>query len=302
MKKLYGALFLLSIIWSMSFLFIKLLLEELGPENVVFYRCLFGAITLLIVLLIFKVKIPYGELPKLWLLLGISLFNHAIPWLLISVSETHIQSNEAAVLNAFTPIATLVIGFFFFSQKIQNKQWIGLLVGIIGLIIMMNFHISSIFSHNILYSLIMVIVTFCYGIGTHLTKKYLQQIDVILVSFITVGLSAISSFIYTLLTGNLVIKPLANMNVLGSLIVLGVLGSGVAYLLFYYMVKEGSAEFATMVTYIVPVFAALWGFLFINEPISPKMVVGLIILLVGVYITTSKRKVKIKKANTNAAS
>lgn len=301
MKKLYAALFVLSIIWSTSFLFIKLLLNELSPEGIVFYRCFFGAITLLIIMLLKKVKIDYKNLPKLGLIIAISLFNHAIPWLFLSLSETHLQSNEAAILNAFTPIATLVIGYFFFTQKIVKKQWIGLFVGIIGLIIMMNIKLSTIFSNNVYYSLLMIFVTFCYGLGSHLTKKYLQKIDVLIVSFLTLGISACFGFFYMVFLGKATIKPFVNLEVFSGLLGLGVLCSGLAYLLFYFMVKEGSAEFATMVTYIVPVFASIWGFFFLNEPLTLKMVTGLLIVLLGVYITNSKQKTKIN-TNANAAS
>ncbi|MET3194289.1 DMT family transporter [Bacillus sp. OAE603] len=302
MKKLYVALFLLSIIWSTSFLFIKLLLNDISPEGIVFYRCFFGATTLLIIMLIKKVRIDFKNLPKMGLLIAISLFNHAIPWLFLSFSETHLQSNEAAILNAFTPIATLVIGIFFFSQKIVSKQWIGLFVGIIGLMIMMNIKLSTIFSNNIYYSLLMIFVTFCYGLGSHLTKKYLQKIDVLIVSFLTLGISAFFGFIYMVLAGKGTVKPFVNIEVFGGILGLGVLCSGLAYLLFYYMVKEGSAEFATMVTYIVPVFASIWGFFFLNEPLTIKMVAGLLIVLVGVFITNSKKTTRIKNKNANAAS
>ncbi|MEH6936702.1 DMT family transporter [Bacillus sp. JJ664] len=302
MKKLYVALFLLSIIWSTSFLFIKLLLNDISPEGIVFYRCFFGAITLLIIMLIKKVKIDLKNLPKMGLLITISLFNHAVPWLFLSFSETHLQSNEAAILNAFTPIATLVIGIFFFSQKIVSKQWIGLFVGIIGLMIMMNIKLSTIFSNNIYYSLLMIFVTFCYGLGSHLTKKYLQKIDVLIVSFLTLGISAVFGFIYMVIAGKGTVEPFVNIEVFGGTLGLGVLCSGLAYLLFYYMVKEGSAEFATMVTYIVPVFASIWGFFFLHEPLTIKMVVGLLIVLLGVFITNSKKTAKIKNKNANAAS
>ncbi|WP_088043959.1 DMT family transporter [Bacillus sp. EAC] len=302
MKKLYAALFLLSIIWSTSFLFIKLLLNDISPEGIVFYRCLFGSLTLLIIMLVKKVKIEYKNLPKFSLIIAISLFNHAIPWLFLSLSETHLQSNQAAMLNAFTPIATLVIGYFFFSQKILKNQWIGLIVGIIGVGIMMNINLSTILSNNIFYSLLMIFVTFCYGLGSHLTKKYLQNIDVLIVSFLTLGISAVFGFFYMIIAGKGTLKPFIELHVFGGVIGLGILCSGLAYLLFYYMVKEGSAEFATMVTYIVPVFASIWGFLFLKEPLSLKMIAGLLIVLIGVYISNSKKKIKIKSTKANAAS
>ncbi|MFB7140582.1 DMT family transporter [Gottfriedia sp. NPDC056225] len=302
MKKLYTALFLLSIIWSTSFLFIKLLLNDIGPEAIVFYRCFFGAVTLLIIMLIKKVKIDFKNLPKMSLIIIISLFNHAIPWLFLSFSETHLQSNEAAILNAFTPIATLLIGYFFFSQRIKRMQGIGLFIGIIGLMIMMNINPSTIFSNNIIYSLLMLFVTFCYGLGSHLTKKYLQKIDVLTISFLTLAISGVFSFIYMCFVGKGTVKPFVNLEVFSGVFGLGVLCSGLAYLLFYYMVKEGSAEFATMVTYIVPVFASVWGFFFLDEPLTYKMVIGLLIVLLGVFITNSKKKSKISNSKANAAS
>ncbi|PEJ60388.1 MULTISPECIES: DMT family transporter [unclassified Bacillus (in: firmicutes)] len=302
MKKLYTALFLLSIIWSTSFLFIKLLLNDIGPEAIVFYRCFFGAVTLLIIMLIKKVKIDFKNLPKMSLIIIISLFNHAIPWLFLSFSETHLQSNEAAILNAFTPIATLLIGYFFFSQRIQRMQGIGLFIGIIGLMIMMNINPSTIFSNNIIYSVLMLFVTFCYGLGSHLTKKYLQKIDVLTISFLTLAISGVFSFIYMCIVGKGTLKPFVNLEVFSGVFGLGVLCSGLAYLLFYYMVKEGSAEFATMVTYIVPVFASVWGFFFLDEPLTYKMVIGLLIVLLGVFITNSKKKSKISNSKANAAS
>lgn len=302
MKKLYAALFVLSIIWSTSFLFIKVLLDEITPEGIVFYRCLFGTLTLFIIMLIKRVKIDYKNLPKMSLIIAISLFNHAIPWLFLSLSETHLQSNQAAILNAFTPIATLIIGYFFFSQKIFKNQWFGLVVGITGVGIMMDINFTTIFSNNLFYSLLMIFVTFCYGLGSHLTKKYLQKIDVLVVSFLTLGISAITGFIYMIILGKGTIKPFVNLEVFSGLIGLGIACSGLAYLLFYYMVKEGSAEFATMVTYIVPVFASIWGFFFLQEPLSIKMIIGLLIVLLGVFITNGKQKTKITNTNANAAS
>jgi len=299
--KLYGALALLGLIWSTSFLFIKLLVHDLGPFGIVFYRCLLGAITILIIMMCLKVKVKISSKRELFIVMIASLFNHALPWALISISEEHIQSNEAAILNAFTPMATLIIGYFFFHQKIKRQQWIGLLIGMVGLGIMMKINISMLVSGNIYYSLLMIVVTLCYGVGSLLTKKYLQNLEVMVISFLTLGFSSLYGLIGCIVSGQFNLSPFTNSHVMVNIVALGAMASGLAYLLFYYMVKEGSAEFATMVTYIVPIFASIWGLFFLKEPISSRMVVGLIFVLVGVFVTAMKRK-SIETTKSSAAS
>jgi drug/metabolite transporter (DMT)-like permease len=123
-----------------------------------------------------------------------------------------------------------------------------------------------------------------------------------IVSFLTLGISGVFGFVYMVVLGKGTLKPFVNFEVFSGVFGLGVICSGLAYLLFYYMVKEGSAEFATMVTYIVPVFASIWGFFFLNEPLSFKMILGLLIVLLGVFITNSKQKSKMNNSKANAAS
>jgi drug/metabolite transporter (DMT)-like permease len=123
-----------------------------------------------------------------------------------------------------------------------------------------------------------------------------------IVSFLTLGISGVFGFFYMIIVGKGTLKPFVNFEVFSGVFGLGVICSGLAYLLFYYMVKEGSAEFATMVTYIVPVFASIWGFFFLSEPLSFKMILGLLIVLLGVFITNSKQKSKMNNSKANAAS
>lgn len=121
MGKLYGALFLLSLIWGTSFLFMKLLVVHLDPAAVVFGRCLFGTVILFIILLFSKEKINFKQLP--WAkLFFVALTNNALPWLLICTSETKITSSLASIFNATTPVWTLLIGFFFFSAFLRNAM------------------------------------------------------------------------------------------------------------------------------------------------------------------------------------
>ncbi|WP_404462075.1 DMT family transporter [Sutcliffiella horikoshii] len=298
MKRLYAALITLSLIWGMSFLFIKLLVVDLGVWGVVFWRCMFGAGTLLILLLIQNKLKLLRNLPLLPIVL-IAVLNNALPWALIAVSETSISSSLASVVNATTPIWTILIGFSIFSSKMEKMQWIGVSVGFLGIIVLLELNVLQLFQDNLLGVGTMLGATICYGFGAHLSKRHLQNIPITVISFSTLAVAGILSGIMMAFVQPSGFLAVGSVSVVVSLIGLGVFGSGVAYLLYYYMVKEGSAEFASLVTYLVPITAMLWGSLLLGEKITPHMLFGLILIFSGVYLSSYKTKAKKQKVIKN---
>ena len=127
LTRLYTALIGLSMIWGMSFVFIKWLVEPAGVWGTVFLRCLAGALVLLPIFFMQRKKEGKKKLP-LWKLLVVGTGNAALPWTLIALSETQINSNTASILNATTPIWTGLIGFLFFAVVLTGYQWIGIAV------------------------------------------------------------------------------------------------------------------------------------------------------------------------------
>jgi drug/metabolite transporter (DMT)-like permease len=288
-KKLYCALIGLSLIWGTSFLFIKILLEEMGPATVVFGRCLFGTLLLGILLICRKQKLNFRAVP--WgMVLLIALLNNVIPWSFISFSETKISSNMASIINATTPIWTLMIGFFFFSSTLRKNQWIGIMIGFCGIFILSDINSKDMFTGNTLGIVFMTGATFCYGYASQLTKKYLNSLTIMETSFYTLVISTIISLLSVLIIDPVSLTVLFEIPNIIRFIGLGSLGSGIAYLLYYYLVKQGSPEFASLVTYLVPVSALLWGFMLLKEPIHLFMLVGLVIILGGVYVSSLKPK------------
>lgn len=297
MGKLFSALAVLSLIWGTSFLFIKILLSSMDPAMVVFGRCLFGSVILFLIMVVSKKTIKLGTLPWFKLFL-VALTNNALPWLLISSSETKLSSGMASIINATTPIWTLVIGGLFFSSSLRKSQWVGILVGFIGIFILSDFRLGDIYSGNVIGILLMTGATLCYGIGSHLSKKYLGHLSVLETSFFTLLLSTVISLLTVVFTTPQSLSTFIKLSTLGPFVGLGVLGSGIAYLLYYYLVKEGSAEFASLVTYLVPVSAIIWGTLLLKEEIHFSMIVGLLIIFTGVFISTFKPKEKSKATFT----
>lgn len=289
MKRLYLALFTLSLIWGMSFLFIKLLVVDLGVWGVVFWRCAFGAGTLLVMLIVQRKLNTLRKLPLIPILF-IALLNNALPWALIAVSETTISSSLASVVNATTPIWTILIGFTIFGSQMKKMQWIGVGVGFLGILVLLELNLFQLFHDNLLGVGTMLGATICYGFGAHLSRRYLQNIPITVISFSTLAMAGVISGLMMAIIQPSGFMAVGSTDIILSLIGLGVFGSGFAYLLYYYMVKEGSAEFASLVTYLVPITAMIWGSLLLGEKITPHMLFGLILIFSGVYLSSYKTK------------
>ncbi|PLR97454.1 DMT family transporter [Bacillus sp. T33-2] len=293
MGKLYTALIMLSLIWGTSFLFIKVLLDSLGPSAVVFGRCLFGMIFLGAVMLYRKEKLV-PERKYTGKIFAVGFMNNALPWLLISLGETKISSSLASIINATTPIWTLIIGFLFFSSILKKNHWIGIGLGFIGIIILSDIRPGEFLTGNTAGVLLMLGAALCYGAGTQLTKKHLTDLPVTHISFYTLTAAAAVSFMIMVLLEPQSLLKLVRLETIIPLLGLGSLGSGAAYLLFYYLVKEGSPEFASLVTYLVPVSAIVWGAMLLEESIHMSMLAGLAVIFLGVYISTAMERGKKK--------
>ncbi|MCA0971986.1 EamA family transporter [Halobacillus litoralis] len=285
----YTALIGLSFIWGLSFVFIKYLVEPAGVWGTVFLRCSAGALVLVPFVWKKREEMKNGLPWKALLLVGI--FNAGVPWGLIALSETQINSSTAAVLNALTPICTALIGFAFFSVVLKKQQWAGVLLGFVGVLAIIDFQVGALFTNNLVGIGTMVAATVCYGFASQYTKRHLQHTGILVVATATLLVGAGVGLLGMLVSGNglssaLITDPYAVISVVG----LGCLGSGVAHLLFFYMVKEGSAEFATSVTYLIPLTAMVWGYVLLDEPVSGHLISGLLLIFIGVFLATRGKK------------
>jgi drug/metabolite transporter (DMT)-like permease len=295
MLRLYGALIGLSLIWGLSFVFMKWLLPPAGVWGIVFLRCIAGAIILLPVLVWRRREIK-GRLP--WkALLVVGIFNCGLAWGLIPLSETVIDSTTASILNATTPIWTGLIGFILFSYRLTSRQWIGILIGFFGILMLMDFQFGQLFGKNFIGIGTMLAAAICYGLAGQLTKRFLSEIGVLVITTYTLLTGALVGLIGMLLTEpfklDLLLDPLPVFAVIG----LGCFGSGLGQLIYFYINKNGSPELAATVTYLIPGSAIIWGYFLLEETITPNIIVGLLIIFAGVYLSSNKSKSK----STNSA-
>jgi drug/metabolite transporter (DMT)-like permease len=288
---LYILLGLLSLIWGGSFFFIKILLESFGPWAITFIRCFFGVVTLLAIIVIKREKIQLKALPWKALII-VGLLNSAVPWTLIAFSETRISSSLAAVLNASTPLWTLIIGILFFRLSATIYQFIGLVVGFGGIIILVDIDLKNFHMSDSLAFGAMILVTLCYGLSSQLSKRHFQAISSYQVALLTLFVGTITTGSFALFKETPVWSNLLEPSVFLAFVGLGSLGSGIAYILFFTLIKKGSAEFASLVTYLVPPFAIFWGFIFLNENLYLSLFIGLLFILFGVFISGKRKKAK----------
>lgn len=291
-RSLYFALVLLSLIWGGSFFFIKILLPDFGPWTVAFLRSAFGLATIVTIML--ALRKPFGLRQIPWLPMVImALVNTAVPWVLIAFSETRLTSSMTSVLNATTPLWTLIVGVLFFRAITNRMQWGGMGLAFIGLLVLVGVSPTSIASVDLRGFACMLAATLCYAVGTHLSKRLAGELSMYQITFGTLISAMLGSGIMAaVIEGDTLapLAPLASPATLGAVVGLGVFGSGIAYILFYFMVQKGSPQFATTVTYLVPASAIIWGVTLLNEPLSWRLLAGLVFILGGVYLANKVGK------------
>lgn len=290
-RSLYVVLILLSLIWGGSFFFIKILVHDFGPWTIAFLRSSFGLVTIAAIMLVLRKPFALGKIP--WASMAVmALVNTAIPWAIIGFSETSLTSGMASVLNATTPLWTMIVGIIFFQAATNRRQWLGMGVAFLGLLVLCGINPVSFVSVDLTGLACMMAATFCYGLGSQLSKRLLKGLSMYQITFGTLLCSTLSSGAMAFSVERISFPLIAAPINIAVLIGLGVFGSGIAYILFYFMVQKGSPEFATMVTYLVPASAIIWGYTVLKEELHWSLLTGLALILGGVFLANSGKSAK----------
>ncbi|MDR6560063.1 MULTISPECIES: DMT family transporter [unclassified Arcicella] len=277
----WGLLALLAGIWGSSFILVKKSLTVFDPAQVGSIR-IFSAFCFFLPFFIINIKkIPLNK-AVYFLLAG--LLGNLLPAYLFSFAGSKLDSGVSGALNSTTPLFTLIVGALFFSNKITQRQGIGIVLGFVGALLLIlagatGFHVNG-------YAFFVIAATLLYGINLNITKKYLTGlgIDSFLITssiFMTIGPVAAGVLFSTDF-----VSRLQQPNALQALIfamLLGVLGSAIAMVLFNRLIQMTSAVLASSVTYLIPIVAILWGVLD-GEAIIFQHYLGMSIILIGVYL------------------
>ena len=275
----------LALIWGSSFILIKKGLLGLSPYQLGALRIIFAAIFLL--------AIGFKTIPTIarhkWKYIALtSLFGTFIPAFLFSIAETEIDSSITAILNSLTPVNTLIIGMILFGLGVKRSQIWGVIMGFIGSSILVFNGASNHPEQNYYYAILVIIASICYATNVNLVKKYLSDLSPLAISTGNFLVMLFPALIILFSTGfSEIILADETQNAMFYIAILGVIGTGVANIIFYHLIQISSPIFATSVTYLIPIVAFFWGLLD-NESLSFVQFIGAFVILIGVYLSSKK--------------
>ena len=284
-----GVYLALGIVWGCSFIFIKLGLEFLTPFGVAFGRCALGAATLLIVARVKGVTLPKDRviLLHLWI---VALLLNVIPGVLFALAETKVTSILAGILNAVTPLMTLIaILIVNREEKPKLFQIVGLLIGFTGVLTVLGAWQGL--GENPLWAiLILLAAVSCYGISFPYTRRFVMpyklKSEAVVATQLTLAATTLLPFY--LIDG--IAKDEYRLGPVLGMFALGIFGSGFAYIWNFKVMELAGSAIASSVTYLTPVVAVIVGVIFLNEKVTWYEPVGALIVLLGAAIAQERIK------------
>lgn len=260
-------------------------MSALSPYQVATIRILSAGLVL--VPFIFKAfqKIPKN---KLGLTLLSGLIGSFFPAYLFCIAETKLNSALAGILNALTPLFTIVVGFLFFNMQTNFRKLIGVIIGFAGLVLLFISNGKIDFEH-FSYTFLILIATLLYGINVNMVGKFLKDIGSFNIVTVAFSLLIIPCLIILWSTGyfSMNASKIFLLSTLSSS-VLGIMGTAVASVLFYMLLKRAGTLFASMVTYGIPFVAVFWGIVY-GEQITINQILSLLVILSGVYLANTNK-------------
>jgi drug/metabolite transporter (DMT)-like permease len=279
---------LLGLIWGSSFLFIKEGLEFLSPFGIAFWRTALGAIVMALIIVIRRHKLPATL--KQWALIWVGgLLMSGVPAALFGYAQQHVSSALASILNASTPIFTVIaIMIAFRDEKPKRYVVVGLLIGLVGVGIVLAVWAGFGVNDPLAIGALVLAVT-CYGFGTPFTRKFISTMPISSESavFVQVSTSALTMLPLYLSTGPVFVGELSPLPV-ASMLILGFIGTGYAYVAYYDIINKVGSAIASSVTYITPLVGVLLGALLLNETITWNQPAGGIVILLGAAIAQGR--------------
>jgi drug/metabolite transporter (DMT)-like permease len=283
-------LLLLSIIWGSAFFNIKIATYSYEPFTLALVRVIFASIPLFLLCKFKKIKIEaFGKNWNWYALIG--LCNIAIPFVLIAVGTAEINSYLAAILMSTTPLSGSILAHLFTkNEKLSYLKSLGVLIGFSG-IVLLFFDKVIINSENYLYALITILGSTFYCIGGLLTLKLKNKINENVTTSTTLW-----SVIFLLPFSLMLESPWNSNPTLQStlsLLYLGVIATGLAWLIRFRILTVNGLVFQTQVAYLIPIFGIIFGYFLMDEVLTWKVILSLVIILFGIYIFKKNNKIKV---------
>lgn len=289
-------LLVLAAIWGASFLFTRISVPVLGPVILIEFRVGLAAAFLMVVAVFLRKPLNAGQHWRHYLMLGI--FNGALPFMLFGFAAQTLTASALCILNATSPIWGAVIGAAWFRHPLNGRTVLGLVLGIIGVGLVVGLDHSTAQRGAGTAIAAALLAAFCYGIATNYAKTA-KPVD------------SFSNAHGSMWAASLVIAPAVpfvpvttspGAGVMLAVLAVGIICTGIAFLLYFRLVRDIGATSALTVTFLIPVFGILWGSLFLGEVITWGMMAGSCIVIAGTALVTgfNPAKLLLRRASGNA--
>jgi len=301
MKKSWLAWLLFSILaltWGSSFILMKLGLQSFSPSMIGMMRIAFASWFMLIIgFRRFKTVTRKDWLP----LIMVGIFGNAIPYTLFPIAVSKIDTGLVGVLNSLVPLFTLVIGVLIFNEKVKWRSILGVLIGLAGALWLLvpGMEVNG---TRLIYGSLPIIATMGYAIAINTISARLQHLDSItitMVSLVIVGLPA-TIFVFSNGFVGIMQNSAGAWLHMGYIAILGVVGTGLAVIIFNQLIKTSGSLFAASVTYAIPIVALLWGVAF-GEDLGWHQLLGMAAILFGVYLVNRRKRQRMKQRKKRKA-
>ena len=276
----YFLLTILALIWASAFFNIKIATYSFGPVTIAFLRVFFGAIPVLLICYYRNIKIEAFSRDWHWFAM-IGFINLVAPFFLIAYGVKSVQSNLAAILMSTTPLSSTVLGHFYTkNEKFNLIKTFGILIGFSGIIFLFSDNLL-IDENNFLSALLILLGSTCYVIGGVLTLKISKKKNENVTGSILIWAIIILIPLVSIIEQPWNITPRLDSTI--SVIYLGLVSTGIAWLLRFRILVNNGLIFQSQVSYLIPIFGTILSYIFLKELITIKVLISLLAVSVGIY-------------------
>ena len=279
---------LTGIVWGSSFLFMKVALEGMSPGQVAWSRLVLGAITLGIFVALRRERLP--RVPRVWMHMTVLAITFCvIPFLLFSWAQQHVTSGLASIYNATTPIMTAIMaGLLFRVERLKGMQIAGIVVGILGVMVLIAPWEGLDLDQSLVAQLATLGATACYGFSLAYMRRFVSNsgMSALVFSFLNIGIAAVIMLALTpvVALGEVALDPW----IVASILLLGCLGTGVAYIWNQNALRAWGPTRASTVTYLTPVVGVALGLIVLGEPLSWNEPAGAVVVFLGILLAQDR--------------
>ncbi|NJR48563.1 MAG: EamA family transporter [Leptolyngbyaceae cyanobacterium CSU_1_3] len=280
-RKEWLLLVILSVLWGGSFFFIKVAVQDLPPLTIVWGRVGVAAIVLTLFVYWMGQKLPTS--PKLWVsLTTMGVLSNLIPFSLIVWGETQISSGLASILNATTPIFTVILAHFLTAERLTRNRLLGIVFGFGGVIVLFGSHLSQGLHLPQLGQLAVLGAAFAYGLSGLYGRRFDGLPAAVTAAGMLICTTIVTSPLVLLFDQPWTLRP--RLTTWAALLALGLLSTAIAYLIYFHLLSIVGATNVSLVTFLIPISALFLGVLVLHEQLTWNALVGMGLIFVGLAV------------------